>query len=257
MSSRADAAGEIDWRISTEPVPYEAAVRMMEERVRLIDDGAARELVWLLEHPPLYTAGTSADPSELIDPGRFPVYETGRGGRLTYHGPGQRIVYLMVDVRRRFGGDVHAFVHALEDGVIAALAPFGIAGERRAGRIGVWVALPGDARSEAKIAAIGVRVRHGISFHGLALNVAPDLSHFAGIVPCGIRDHGVTSLAAIGKAAPMKDVDISLKNALEPLLNACKAPLRPRDARLKMAAPGPTNGEPGAIFTISKPFSLT
>jgi lipoyl(octanoyl) transferase len=250
-----DAA--IDWRISTEPVPYEAAVQMMEERVRLIAEGAASELVWLLEHPPLYTAGTSADPSELIDPGRFPVYETGRGGKLTYHGPGQRIVYVMVDVRRRFGGDVHAFVHALEDGVIAALAPFGIAGERRAGRIGVWVALPGDAGGEAKIAAIGVRVRRGISFHGLALNVAPDLSHFAGIVPCGIRDRGVTSIASLGKAHAMKDVDISLRRALGPIFEARMAPLGARGIRPETAAPGPTKGEPGAFFTISKPFLLT
>ena len=254
MDARPQTAGGLDWRISADPVPYEAAVRIMEERVRLIAEGAARELVWLLEHPPLYTAGTSADPSELIDPERFPVYETGRGGRLTYHGPGQRIVYVMVDVRRRFGGDVHAFVNTLEDGVIAALAAFGIAGERRAGRIGVWVALPESAGGEAKIAAIGVRVRRGISFHGLALNVAPDLSHFDGIVPCGIRDRGVTSIAALGKAPAMKDVDISLKRALAPRFDAREAQ---RGVCQETAAPGPTSGEPGALFTISMPFLLT
>jgi lipoyl(octanoyl) transferase len=185
----------------------------MEERARLIRLGAAPELIWLLEHPPLYTAGTSADPAELIEPARLPVYTTGRGGRYTYHGPGQRIAYVMLDLQRR-GPDVRRFVHDLEEWVIATLARFGVKGERRAGRIGIWVERthPGEgARREEKIAAIGVRLRKWVTFHGLALNVTPDLEHFAGIVPCGISGYGVTSMHALGHFVTMTEVDQVLR----------------------------------------------
>jgi lipoyl(octanoyl) transferase len=183
----------------------------MEARVDAIVRGEARELVWLVEHPPLYTAGTSADPRELTVPGRFPVHSTGRGGRYTYHGPGQRVVYVMLDVRRR-GGDVRQFVRLLERWTIATLAHFGVRGEIRPGRVGVWVGRPGKgAGVEEKIAAIGIRVRRGVSFHGLSLNVDPDLEHFSGIVPCGIAEHGVTSLADLGLIVSMAEVDMALK----------------------------------------------
>ena len=198
----------VEWRISDAPVAYPEAVAFMEERVAAIREGRAAELVWLLEHPPLYTAGTSARPEELLDAGRFPVYRTGRGGRHTYHGPGQRVAYVMLDLRQR-GADVRNYVHALEDWVIAALARFNIRGERRAGRVGIWVDRGGGR--EEKIAAIGVRVRRWVSFHGIALNVDPDLGHFSGIVPCGIAEHGVTSLAALGIPASMPEVDMALK----------------------------------------------
>jgi len=180
----------------------------MEARVARIADGSAGELIWLLEHPPLYTAGVSAAPGELLDAARFPVHRTGRGGRYTYHGPGQRVGYVMLDLRTR-GSDIRAFVRGLEDWVIATLAEFGVTGERRAGRVGIWVA-HADGREE-KIAAIGVRVRHWITFHGFALNVAPDLSHFDGIVPCGLAGYGVTSLQALGIGATLADVDAALK----------------------------------------------
>ena len=176
--------------------------------------GEDRELVWLVEHPPLYTAGTSAKPADLLD-ARFPVHETGRGGQLTYHGPGQRVAYVMLDLKRR-NPDIRAYVAALEDWVTGALATFGVEAERRAGRVGLWVAmdrygaLPG---AEAKIAAIGVRVRHWITYHGVAINLAPDLSHYAGIVPCGIAEHGVTSLATLGIGATMADLDAALMAA--------------------------------------------
>jgi lipoyl(octanoyl) transferase len=182
----------------------------MEDRVAAIRWEGARELVWLLEHPPLYTAGTSARAEDLVDPGDFPVYETGRGGQYTYHGPGQRVAYAMLDLKAR-QLDVRTFVWSLEEWVIRALAQFAVRGGRRAGRVGIWVAL--DGGREAKIAAIGVRVRRWVSFHGIAINVDPDLSHFAGIVPCGIREHGVTSLADLGYPVGMADVDVALKTA--------------------------------------------
>ena len=188
----------------------------MQERADAIRAGTAPELVWLLEHPPLYTAGTSARPEQLLDPGRFPTFASGRGGQWTYHGPGQRVAYVLLDLNRPHGHvparDLRCYVHGLEGWLIRALSGFGIVGERRKGRIGVWVA---DRRSgtEAKIAAVGVRVSRWVSWHGVALNVAPDLSHFAGIVPCGISEHGVTSLAALGVVVGMKEVDAALTAA--------------------------------------------
>ena len=177
--------------------------------------GTAPECIWLLEHPPLYTAGTSADPSELLDSQRFPVYQTGRGGRYTYHGPGQRVAYVMLDLKNR-GADVRCFVHDLEEWVIHTLAQFTIKGERRDGRVGIWVrrgAPANPASREDKIAAIGVRIRRWVSFHGIAINVEPDLEHFAGIVPCGINEHGVTSLWDQGITATMPEVDVALQSA--------------------------------------------
>jgi lipoyl(octanoyl) transferase len=198
----------IEWRISADLVPYPDALAGMEERVTAIRDHGAAELVWLLEHPPLYTAGTSADPGELLDAAGFPVYAAGRGGRYTYHGPGQRIAYLMLDLKRR-GGDVRRYVYQLEELAIRTLAEFDVRGERREGRIGIWVVLAGG--SEAKIGAIGVRVRRWVSYHGLALNLRPDLGHFQGIVPCGISEYGVTSLAALGVRAEIADLDAALR----------------------------------------------
>lgn len=189
----------------------------MERRVEAIRDGRAAETVWLLEHPPLYTAGTSADADELLDAERFPVYRTGRGGRYTYHGPGQRVAYVMLDLRRR-GPDVRAYVRALEGWLIATLARLGVNGECRAGRVGIWVRL-GDGR-EAKIAALGVRVRRWITYHGIALNVNPELSHFDGIVPCGIAGHGVTSLRALDVTAGMDEVDAALRDTFGPVFTA-------------------------------------
>lgn len=207
--------GTVDWHVSVEPVAYPDALALMDARVAAIAAGTARELVWLLEHPPLYTAGTSARPADLVMPDRFPVYEAGRGGQYTYHGPGQRVVYLMLDVRRR-GGDVRAFVHGLEDWLIEALAELGVSAGTRPDRVGVWVERPDKGPgSEDKIAAIGIRLRRWISLHGVSLNVAPDLDHFAGIVPCGIRGHGVTSLADLGKPAPLDRVDAALARAFE------------------------------------------
>jgi lipoyl(octanoyl) transferase len=199
---------EIEWRISTIPVDYEPAVKEMEARVAAIREGAAPELVWLLEHPPLYTAGTSAHDEDLLEPSRLPVYRTGRGGRYTYHGPGQRIAYVMLDLTRR-DRDVRCHVHRLEEWMIRTLAHFGIKGERRDGRVGIWVVQPGG--EEEKIAAIGVRVRRWVTYHGVALNLDPDLDHYRGIVPCGIADHGVTSLAKLGIAATMEEVDRTLR----------------------------------------------
>jgi lipoyl(octanoyl) transferase len=199
---------EIDWRCSDAPVAYEAAVTEMEERIAAIRAGAAPELVWLLGHPSLYTAGTSARAEELLDPGRLPVYRSGRGGQYTYHGPGQRIAYVMLDLDRR-GRDVRCHVWRLEEWIIAALARFNVRGERREGRVGVWIA--GRSGREDKIAAIGVRVRHWVSYHGVALNVDPDLDNYRGIVPCGIREHGVTSLAQLGITASMAEVDMVLR----------------------------------------------
>ena len=204
------------WQVSSDPVAYPEAVEAMERRVAAIAAGEARELVWLLEHPPLYTAGTSADPAELLDAGGFPVYPTGRGGRYTYHGPGQRVAYVMLDLKAR-GGDLRAYISGLEAWLIATLGVFGVVGETRSDRVGVWVA---HAGREDKIAAIGVRVRRWVSFHGVSLNVDPDLRHFGGIVPCGIRDHGVTSLKALGVDATMADVDDALRATFDAAIPA-------------------------------------
>jgi lipoyl(octanoyl) transferase len=203
----------VDWVIADGLVGYPDAVAAMEDRVARIAAGDACEAVWLLEHPPLYTSGTSAKPHDLLMPDRFPVFEAGRGGQYTYHGPGQRVVYTMLDVRRR-GGDVRGFVGALEAWVVATLAAFNVRGETRPGRVGVWVDRPTLGR-EDKIAAIGVRIRRGVSFHGLSLNVEPDLSHFDGIVPCGIADKGVTSLVDLGLPVTMADLDVALRAAFE------------------------------------------
>jgi lipoyl(octanoyl) transferase len=205
----------VGWRVSTDPVAYPEAVAFMEVRAKAIADGEAGELVWLLEHPPLYTAGTSAKRADLVAPDRFPVYEAGRGGQYTYHGPGQRVAYVMLDVRRR-GGDVRAFVHGLEAWLIDALAAFGVVGETRSDRVGVWVRRPDrGAGVEDKIAAIGIRLRRWVSFHGISLNVATDLEHFSGIVPCGVKAHGITSLEDLGIGATMTDVDHALRAAFE------------------------------------------
>lgn len=205
----------IAWTVSKGLVEYPLALTAMEERARQIRAGEASELIWLLEHPPLYTAGTSARIADLKDADRFPIFAAGRGGQYTYHGPGQRIAYVMLDVQRRFGSDVRAFVCALEHWVIDCLAEFGIAGEIRPGRVGVWVAPRNAGGVEKKIAAIGIRIRRGVSFHGISLNVAPNLAHYDGIVPCGITEHGVTSLHDLGRDASMKDVDMSLRRAFE------------------------------------------
>lgn len=202
----------IEWKISDAPVDYPDAEAFMAARVEAIHAGRASQCVWLLEHPPLYTAGTSAKAEDLLAPDRFPVYPTGRGGQYTYHGPGQRVGYVMLDLRRR-NNDVRRFVHDLEEWLIRTLARFNLRGERREGRVGIWIARPGGR--EDKIAALGIRVRKGISFHGISLNVDPDLAHFTGIVPCGIAAHGVTSLAALGLTATMHDVDLALKAAFE------------------------------------------
>ena len=205
-----------DWLISHDPVPYDRAVAEMEARAEAIAAGTAGEAVWLLEHPPLYTAGTSARREDLLWPDRFPVHEARRGGQFTYHGPGQRVVYVMLDVGRR-GRDVRAFVSALEGWVIAALARFNVQGAVHRDRVGVWVArpdkapLPDGTPREDKIAAIGIRLRRWVSFHGISINVEPDLSHFEGIVPCGITGHGVTSLVDLGLPVTMADLDVALK----------------------------------------------
>jgi lipoyl(octanoyl) transferase len=200
----------VEWQVSPGLTPYEQALARMEERADLIHKGQARELIWLVEHPPLYTAGTSTRPEDLKTP-LFPVHQTGRGGQYTYHGPGQRVVYVMLDVKR-LGGDLRAFVTELEDWVIAALARFQVKGERRPGRVGVWVDKGGGV--ETKIAAVGIRVRQWVSFHGLSINVEPDLSHFAGIVPCGISAHGVTSLVDLGLPVTLADMDLALRETV-------------------------------------------
>ncbi len=187
--------------------PYAAAVERMEMEVAAIAGGEARELVWLVEHPPLYTAGTSAKAADLVQPDRFPVHATGRGGQYTYHGPGQRVAYVMLDLRQR-GNDVRAFVAGLEKVIIGTLKRFGIVAETREDRVGVWVQRGNDR--EDKIAAIGIRVRRGVSFHGLAINLNPDLSHFDGIVPCGVQQHGVTSFAELGLSTSMAELDLAL-----------------------------------------------
>lgn len=213
----------MEWRISDGLIPYPDSLAAMTERVAAIRAGTAPELVWSVEHPPLYTAGTSAQADELIDPARFPTYKAGRGGHWTYHGPGQRTVYVMLDLTRPHGAvpahDVRCYVHGLEEWMIRTLTRFNVRGERREGRVGIWVADPARG-TEAKIGAIGVRVTRWVSWHGIALNVDPDLSHFGGIVPCGITEHGVTSLAALGITATMHDVDIALREAWDEVFGA-------------------------------------
>lgn len=209
-----------EWIITDGLTDYAKAVAFMEQRVAAIARGDADECIWLLEHPPLYTAGTSARPADLIDPDRFPVFDARRGGEYTYHGPGQRVVYVMLDIGRR-GRDVRRFVRQLEAWVIATLDSFNVKGEIRAGRVGVWVERPDKpltatgAVQEDKIAAIGLRIRKWVSFHGVSINVEPDLSHFDGIVPCGITDHGVTSLVDLGLPVTMGDVDVALRQSFE------------------------------------------
>ena len=196
-----------EWRVAEGLLPYPEALSAMEQRAAAIRAGTAPELVWLVEHPPLFTAGTSAAPAELMNPQGFPVFEAGRGGRFTYHGPGQRVGYLMLDLDAR-GRDVRHFVHSLEGWLIAALARLDVAARREPGRIGLWV---GSGADEAKIAAIGVRVKRWVTLHGFSVNVSPDLAHFAGIVPCGISDYGVTSLQALGKPVAMENLDAALE----------------------------------------------
>ncbi len=216
------AAGSpaVRWRLCDGLVPFEQAVEEMEREVSAIASGEADELVWLLEHPPLYTAGTSADVADLIEPDRFPVFATGRGGEYTYHGPGQRVAYVMLDLKRR-RQDVRAYVAALEDVIIRTLDKMNVRGERREDRVGVWVRrpekplLPDGGMAEDKIAALGIRLRKWVSFHGLAINVDPDLSHFTGIVPCGISTYGVTSLVDLGLPVMIGDVDVLLREAFE------------------------------------------
>lgn len=207
---RAPSSPPVEWVVSDAPVAYPEAVAAMEARVAAIAAGTAPERVWLVEHPPLYTSGTSARAEDLID-ARFPVYETGRGGQFTYHGPGQRVAYAMLDLKRR-DPDLRRYVGALEAWLIGALSAFNVTGERREDRVGVWVP---RAHGEDKIAAIGIRVRQWVSFHGISLNVDPDLSHFGGIVPCGVREHGVTSLADLGLLVSMPEVDAVLRVAFE------------------------------------------
>lgn len=218
----------LEWRVSERLVPYEAAVAEMESRVAAIRGGSASELVWLLEHPSLYTAGTSAQEIDLIEPARLPVHRTGRGGQYTYHGPGQRVAYVLLDLKRR-GSDVRCFVRGLEEWMIATLARFDLSGVRRPGRIGIWIAEPDGA--ENKVAAIGVRIRQWVTYHGVALNVNPDLSHYRGIVPCGIRDHGVTSLWSQGIPVSMSAVDGALRATFDGVFggsrrNTSGAPLK-------------------------------
>ena len=217
-----------EWRHLPGLADYSATLRAMEAHVAAIAAGAAPEEIWLLEHPPLYTSGTSANPADLMNPAGFPVHEAGRGGQFTYHGPGQRVVYAMLDLNRR-GRDLRCFVHQMESWVIATLAEFGVRGERRAGRVGVWVTrpdkppLPDGSPREDKIAAIGIKLRRWVSFHGLSINVEPDLDHFAGIVPCGIRDHGVTSLVDLGLPVTMEDVDLALMRSFNAVFGAISA----------------------------------
>ena len=210
----------VRWEIAADLVPYDEAVARMEREVAAIANGEAPELVWLLEHPALYTAGTSAKDSDLISPSRFPVHHTGRGGQYTYHGPGQRVAYVMLDLKKR-GQDVRAFVAGLEEWLIATLAAFNVKGERREDRVGVWVRRD---TGEDKIAAIGIRVRHWVSYHGISLNVDPDLSHFDGIVPCGAREHGVTSLTDLGLLVTLADADVELKNSFQNIFGIIQIP---------------------------------
>ena len=226
----------VEWIRSDAPVPYDEAVAWMEARAAAIARGEADEAIWLLEHPPLYTAGTSAKPADLTDPDRFPVYGTKRGGQYTYHGPGQRVAYVLLDVAQR-GHDVRAFVQQMEDWVIATLAEFNLRGEKREGRVGVWIARPdkppladGSPR-EDKIAALGVRLTKWVSYHGLSINVEPELDHFDGIVPCGITGHGVTSLVDLGLPVTLDDVDVALQKTFEEVFGSAGVPRRPQTAR--------------------------
>ena len=217
-----------EWRISDNAVPYDEALAAMEERVAEIRAGNAGELVWLLEHPPLYTAGTSARPQDLLEPARLPVHVAGRGGQYTYHGPGQRVAYAMLDLRAR-RQDVRRYVADLEEWTIRTLARFNVRGERRPGRVGVWVvrpdkpSLPDGSLREDKIAASGVRIRHWVSFHGISINLEPDLSHYAGIVPCGIAEHGVTSLVDLGLPVTMTDLDTALAETFDEVFGEARA----------------------------------
>jgi len=208
----------IEWKVSDGLVPYESALAEMEARAAAVRAGEARELLWLLQHPPLFTAGTSANPAELTNPLGFPVFEAGRGGRYTYHGPGQRVGYLVLDLEKR-GRDIRCFVHSLEGWMIAALAELGVEARREPGRIGIWT---GHGPTEAKIGAIGVRVKRWVTLHGFSINVAPDLSHFGGIVPCGIAEYGVTSLAALGQDGSIEQLDDALKRTFTSFLNALR-----------------------------------
>src|SRR3954452_14702755 len=225
-SLAAQGGGAVEWRISDAPVPYPQAVAAMEARVAAIADGEASELVWLLEHPPLYTSGTSGKDADLLE-ARFPLFSSGRGGQLTYHGPGQRVAYVMLDLKRR-RPDVRAYVAGLEEWIIRTLAAFNVRGERREDRVGVWVRRPDKGVGhEDKIAAIGVRLRRWVSFHGIAVNVEPDLSHFSAIVPCGVVDvrYGVTSLVDLGLPLTMEDVDVALRQAFEEVFGPVRTPL--------------------------------
>lgn len=228
--SKDDRKMPIGWAVSTQRVPYPDAVAAMEARVDAIARGEASELVWLLEHDPVYTAGTSADPSDLRDPERFAVHRTGRGGEYTYHGPGQRVAYVMLDLRER-GRDARRFVRDLEQWIIDTLETFNVTGERRCGRVGVWVnrTQAGGPEREDKIAAIGIRLRRWVSFHGIALNVEPDLSHFDGITPCGISDprYGVTSLVDLGLPVTLDDADLALKRSFEAVFGPVTAEAAP------------------------------
>ncbi|QDZ02851.1 lipoyl(octanoyl) transferase LipB [Nitratireductor mangrovi] len=227
-----------EWRVEQDLIGYQTALDFMEARAAAIRAGTAGELVWLVEHPPLYTAGTSARPEDLLEPDRFPVHAAGRGGEYTYHGPGQRVAYIMLDLKRR-KEDVRLFVGALEEWIIGALARFNVKGERREDRVGVWVVrperppLPGGRPAEDKIAAIGIRLRKWVSFHGIAINVEPDLTHFAGIVPCGIAGHGVTSLVDLGLPVTMADLDVALKQSFEDVFGAAESV--PRELSLRSA----------------------
>lgn len=218
-------ADAVEWIISTEPVAYQTAIATMEKRIADIADGTAPEAAWLLEHPPLYTAGTRARPDDLLEPDRFPVFHTGRGGEYTYHGPGQRIAYVMLDLKRR-EPDIRRFVAALEAWIIATLARFEVIGARREDRVGVWVERPDKPpladgmMAEDKIAAIGIRVRKWVTFHGISINVEPDLEHYGGIVPCGVSGHGVTSLADLGLQVTMRQVDSALRSEFEAIFGA-------------------------------------
>lgn len=225
MGPKGRGMDQVEWTTLPGLAPYAETLAAMEARVAAIHEGRASEAIWLLEHPPLYTAGTSAKPADLVEPGRFPVFATGRGGQYTYHGPGQRVIYTMLDVGKR-EKDVRCFVRHLENWVIAALAEFNVRGEVRPGRVGVWVTrpdrprLPDGALREDKIAALGIKLRKWVSFHGISINVEPDLSHFSGIVPCGIRDHGVTSLVDLGLPVTMADLDAALKATFETSMQA-------------------------------------
>jgi len=208
----------MEWKQSTALIPYPEAIDFMEKRVEVIADGVAEECIWLLEHPPLFTSGTSARPSDLVDTLGFPVYEAGRGGQFTYHGPGQRVGYVMLNLKKRYAPavpDIRDFVQKLEQWIIFTLADFGIEGFTREGRVGVWTNTPSG---EAKIAAQGIRIRRGVSFHGIAINVHPDLSHYRGIIPCGIREYGVTSMQAMGKDITLAQLDSALRTHIKSLI---------------------------------------